>query len=152
MDIFVELRDLLEKLNSREIPYALCGGFALAVYNIARATQDIDLLIEDQSLSKIQELAEGIGYRFDRRPLVFKDGALQIYRLHKTEGEDFLVLDLLVVSDLTRPAWDTRRVVQTDFGPVHVVSPAGLIHLKSLRGSGQDQDDIRRLKDLPDEN
>jgi len=151
MDIFVELRDLLAKFNAENIPYALCGGFALAVYGIARATDDIDVLIEETSLPKIRAVAGDLGFRLNREPLLLKGGALQIHRLHKTEGEDFLVLDLLIVSDLTRPAWDTRRAVQTDFGPVHVVSPGGLIHLKSLRGSGQDQDDIRRLKELPDE-
>ena len=81
----------------------------------------------------------------------FRGGDVRIYRLHKTEGEDLLVLDLLVVTPATQAAWDSRREVETDFGKVQVVSPSGLIHLKSLRGSGQDQDDIRQLKELPNE-
>lgn len=77
---------------------------------------------------------------------------MKIYRLFKAAGEDLLVLDLLLVTPLTQPAWTTRRQMDTDFGPVQVVSRAGLIHLKSLRRSGQDEDDIRRLKELADEN
>jgi hypothetical protein len=137
MDIVKELEQLLRTLQAENVPYALCDGFALAVYGITRATEDIDLLIEESSLPKIRELGERLGFRFDRQPLVFKGG-----------GEDFLVLDLLLVSALTQPAWLARRAVETKWGVVHVVSPDGLIHLKSLRGSGQDEDDIRQLKQL----
>jgi hypothetical protein len=59
---------------------------------------------------------------------------------------------LLLVTPATQTAWDTRQCLETDFGSVQVLSPAGLIHLKSPRRSGQDEDDIRRLKDLTDEN
>lgn len=48
-------------------------------------------------------------------------------------------------------AWASRHEVTTDFGPVQVCSPAGLIHLKSLRRSGQDEDDIQRLKEIHNE-
>lgn len=147
MDIVLELQNLLEKLHAGKVPYALCGGFALAVHGIVRATEDIDLLVEKRSLPKLRAVAESLGFRFNRQPLLFREGTLQIYRLHKTDGEDSLVLDLLLVTALTRPAWTTRQQVESDFGTVSVVSPAGLIHLKSLRGSGQDQDDIQRLRD-----
>ena len=69
----------------------------------------------------------------------------------KIEGEDLLKLDLLLVTPSTQLAWDGRRTMRTELGDLHVVSPAGLIHLKSLRRSGQDEDDIRKLKELPDE-
>jgi hypothetical protein len=151
MDIVKELEQLLRTLHAENVSYALCGGFALAVYGITRATEDIDLLIEENSLPKVRDLGERLGFRFDRQPMVFKDGGVQIYRLHKTEGEDLLVLDLLLVTAMTQPAWLTQRTVETNWGVVRVVSPDGLIHLKSLRGSGQDEDDIRQLKQLTDE-
>jgi len=151
MDIVVELQKLIEFLRREDTAYALCGGFALAVYGITRATEDIDLLVEEDSIAKLREATTTLGYRFDARPMSFRGGDVRIYRLHKTEGEDLLVLDLLVVTPATQAAWDSRREVETDFGKVQVVSPSGLIHLKSLRGSGQDQDDIRQLKELPNE-
>jgi hypothetical protein len=46
VDLFEELRALLEALRRENLPYALCGGLAVAVYGITRATEDIDLLIE----------------------------------------------------------------------------------------------------------
>ena len=151
MDIFEELRQLIEALRRDDVPYALCGGLALAVYGITRATEDIDLLVEESALARVRAVAERQGFRFDPQPMVFKAGGVKIYRLFKTAGQDFLLLDLLLVTPLTQPAWETRRQVDTDFGPVRVVSPAGLIHLKSLRRSGQDEDDLRQLRELPDE-
>jgi hypothetical protein len=151
MDLFEELKNLLGSLRREGVPYALCGGLALAVYGITRATDDIDLLVEERSLAQLRAVAEQLGFRFQPQPLVFKDGGVKIYRLFKTAGEDFLLLDLLLVTPLTHPAWDGRREVETEFGPVRVVSPAGLIHLKSLRRTGQDEDDIRQLRQLNDE-
>ena len=48
--------------------------------------------------------------------------------------------------------WETRREVEWEAGKLWVVSREGLIALKSLRGSGQDKDDIRQLKENNDEN
>jgi hypothetical protein len=148
MDIYEELRSLVAKLREEQVPYALCGGLALAVYGITRATEDIDLLIEERSLSKVRAVAElqQQGTWIETKAKV--QGAVIIHRLFKTVGEDSLVLDLLLVTPLTQPDWATRRQAETDFGLVQVVSPAGLIHLKKLRKSGQDQDDIRRLEEL----
>jgi hypothetical protein len=149
MDIYDELRKLLQRLERDRVPYALCGGLALAVYGIVRATEDIDLLVEEPILPRLRALAEVLGFRFDPKPLVLRGDQITIYRLFKISGEDVLLLDLLLVTDLTRTAWATRQPLETAFGPVHVVSPGGLIELKTLRRSGQDEDDIRKLKELP---
>jgi hypothetical protein len=41
--------------------------------------------------------------------------------------------------------------VEWEGGTLSVVSPEGVIILKSLRGSGQDQDDIEYLRSITDE-
>jgi len=151
MDLFQELQNLLDALRRDAVPHALCGGLALAVHGFVRATEDIDLLVEERVLPKLRASVEPLGFRFDPHPMVFQNGGVILYRLLKTAGEDFVLLDLLLVTPMTQPAWDTRRVVETEFGVLTVVSPAGLIHLKSLRRSGQDEDDIRQLKSLNDE-
>jgi hypothetical protein len=148
MDIYQELQTLLASLRHENVCYALCGGLALAVYGITRATQDIDLMVEESALPRVRAVAERLGFRFDPGLLLFREGQIRIQRMFKT---DYLVLGLLLVTPLTESAWRTRQQVETEFGPVTVVSPAGLIGLKSLRQSGQDQDDIRRLKELTDE-
>src|SRR5213594_3836813 len=114
MDIALELQKLLERLRTEEVPYALCGGPALAVYGITRATEDIGLLVEERTLPQLRPVAERLGFRFNPQPLVLKDGGMKIYRLFKAAGEDLLLLDLLLVAPLTQPAWDSQRELETE--------------------------------------
>ncbi|HEV7426971.1 MAG TPA: hypothetical protein VGQ46_11435 [Thermoanaerobaculia bacterium] len=57
------------------------------------------------------------------------------------------MLDLLLVTPAFEKVWRDRATIESDFGPISVVSREGLIELKSGRMSGVDQDDIRRLRD-----
>ena len=95
----------------------------LWLFTASFATEDIDFLVEEHSLPRIRELTQQMGFRWNSTPL-------------------------LLVTPSTAPAWASRHEVTTDFGPIRVCSPAGLIHLKSLRRSGQDEDDIQRLKEV----
>jgi hypothetical protein len=45
MSLYSEFQQIIDAMDSNGIPYALCGGLAMAVYNLPRATMDIDLLI-----------------------------------------------------------------------------------------------------------
>ena len=148
MDLFQALPRVLEALRQSGVEWALCGGFALAAHGIVRATEDIDVIAEEGSLPRIRDAIARLGFRAHRRVMVFKSGRVRIQRfikLQPKEGEP-LILDVLSVTEATRPAWETRKPLETGFGAVPVVSRAGLIQLKSLRASGQDLDDIEQLK------
>jgi hypothetical protein len=153
MDILDELNSLTEKLGEKKIDYALCGGLALAIYALPRATLDIDILIEPRRLETTKEIAHQLGFTLKAKPMTFHDGRIQIHRLTKIEpgSEESLVLDILLVTPGIREAWDNRITVEWDRGKISVVSPEGLILLKSLRKSGQDQDDINYLRSILDE-
>jgi hypothetical protein len=148
MDLFDELKLLLDALRRERVPHALWGGLALAVHGFIRATEDIDLLVEPSALAGLRAAVEPLGFRFDPVPMTFRGGGVTIYQLMKTVGSDFVLLDALMVTPATQAAWDSRDSVPSEFGWVDVVSPAGLIALKKLRASGQDQDDIRQLQKL----
>ena len=139
---------MIEALRAPGLDYALCGGFALAAYGIVRATEDINLMVEESDLERLRDIVQPMGFWLQAQPLVFKDGQIRIFRLVKTEpaSPDFLILDALTVTPATKPAWESRRSVETEFGQVSVISPRGLIELKTLRGSGQDLDDIEKLR------
>ncbi len=83
----------------------------------------------------------------------FRDGAVKIHRLIKIDKDsgEHLGLDLLIVTPETKKAWDDRLTVEWEGDPLKVVSPQGLILLKSFRSSGQDQDDIEYLRSLENE-
>jgi hypothetical protein len=153
MQIIDELRAVTAKLGEEGIPYALCGGLAMAIYAMPRATLDIDLMIELDSLGRARRAMQDLGFTLNAAPMEFRSGAVQIFRLCKLEHgvEEELLLDLLIVTPETREAWGSRQEVQWGHGRVTVVSPQGLISLKSLRGSGKDRDDIKHLRSIVDE-
>ena len=83
----------------------------------------------------------------------FARGAIAIHRLSKKDEEtaDWVSLDFLVVTPRLKEAWETRCQIEWEEGRIWVVSREGLIFLKSLRASGQDLDDIKKLKEGADE-
>ena len=153
MDLLEELKKLSLKLDQAEIDYALCGGLAIAIYAKPRATLDIDIMIDPAFLSKTKNAAHELGFTLHSAPMEFHDGAVIIHRLVKIDADsgEHLVLDLLIVTPKTKKAWDDRLTVEWEGGPLKVVSPQGLILLKSFRRSGQDQDDIEYLRSLENE-
>ena len=108
MDLLEELKKLAAKLHSEGIEYALCGGLAMAIYAMPRATLDIDIMVEFGTLFRTKRAVEELGFSLSGAPMEFHDGKIQIYRLCKVEarsGEE-LVLDLLIVTPETRQAWE----------------------------------------------
>lgn len=149
LDLYEELRILVGKLQESKIEYALCGGLALAVYGLPRATIDIDLLITKDSLADVQTIAQELRYTLKAAPMEFAKGVIEIHRVSKIDPEsgDLFSLDFLLVTSEIDSVWRSRREVEWEDGKLWLVSREGLITLKSLRGSGQDLDDIQRLKE-----
>jgi hypothetical protein len=153
MNLFDEFLKLTDRFNNEKIEYALCGGLAMAVYAFPRATLDIDILIERETLAKVKKIAKELGFSFDAGLITFKEGSIQIYRLTKFDPDsgEPLALDLVLITQDIKEVWETRQWITWDEGKIPVVSPQGLIKLKSLRFSGQDQDDIKHLREIINE-
>jgi acetolactate synthase regulatory subunit len=153
MDILNELKTLINKLDEENIDYALCGGLAMAVYARPRATLDIDILIEPNLLETVKRVTRDLGFTLAASPMELHGGKIRIHRISKVEENtaEILALDLLIVTPEIGKAWDDRVEVEWEHGTIKVVSPEGLILLKSFRKSGQDQDDIEYLRSIIDE-
>ena len=153
MNLFDELKTLLARLDSEKVDYALCGGLAMAVHALPRATLDIDIMIDRQDLEKVKSIAWDLGFELDAGLMSFREGKVRIYRVTKIEKDsgETLVLDLLLVTETTSDAWNTRTRMEWDQGQLSVVSAEGLIQMKSMRRSGQDEDDIKHLRSIMDE-
>jgi hypothetical protein len=153
MDILEELKRLVERLDEERIQYALCGGLAMAIYALPRATLDIDIMIESDSLEKTSRAIDVLGFNLSAMPMEFHGGKVHIHRLSKIESGtgETLVLNLLIVTPEIRQAWESRTKVEWEGGTLSVVSAEGLVLLKSFRKSGQDQDDIQYLRSIIDE-
>ncbi|MFZ4694279.1 MAG: hypothetical protein ACOYMV_04050 [Verrucomicrobiia bacterium] len=151
MSLRQEMLQLVRALDAARLPYALCGGMAMAVHGWPRATMDVDLLVEEARLAEAKRLAGSLGFTHDAGEISLAAGRVRLCRLVKVVGEEFFPLDLLTVTPDLLPAWESRVQASTDDGPITVVSGEGLIRMKSLRESGTDRDDIRRLKGEPNE-
>ena len=147
LDLLEELRNVIERVDAAGLPYALCGGLAMAVHGYPRATVDIDLLVLVDDLERLEAAVRPLGFELPARPMSFKGGDVEIRRVSKVHSSgQVLSLDLLLVTPAIQAAWDARQTMEWDFGKITVVSRDGLIALKSLRGSGLDQDDIKHLR------
>ena len=147
-DLYDELSALIFRFERDNVPYALCGGMAMAVHGCVRATEDIDLLVPPEGLERALTAARAAGFDIGSPPATFAGGAVIMHRVSKAEpgAGDLLVLDLLVVTPATAAIWDSRIRADWEHGTLTVLSSDGLIALKSLRNSLQDRADIARLR------
>jgi len=151
IDIVEELKILISQLDERQIDYALCGGLALAIYDRARATADIDLLILAESLPDVIEIAKSSGYTIRGLDMSFSNGVIEIRRVSKIDQKIVLSLDMLLVTPQIQEIWDSRVQAEWEGGKLSVVSRHGLIALKKLSGRPQDLADISALaEDIDD--
>lgn len=143
-----EFTDFTNALNERQIDYAVCGGWAMAILGFPRATIDIDLLILSTDLDEVWQIAQSFGYDVEGLPLHFHDGKIEIRRISKIDKETktLITLDFLLVTDTLKEVWNARKLFQWNRGKVSSVSKEGLIFLKKLSGRLQDLADIERLE------
>jgi hypothetical protein len=149
LDLFDEFATLIGALEAAGTEYAVCGGLAMAIHGLPRATIDVDLLVPPSAAERVLACALGLDYTIPADPMSFAGGVVEIRRVTKIDAAsgDLLSLDLLLVTPAVERVWNERTRVRWERGELWVVSRQGLVSLKRLRGSGQDQDDIKRLED-----
>lgn len=156
LDLIEELEKLVDALAAASIPYALCGGLAVGVHGLARATTDIDLLVQPDDVLRIQAIAKSLGFDVPARRMVFRSGTPQentMQRVSKLDpvSNDLLSLDLLLVGSVHQQVWDERIEVPWRNATLWVVSREGLARMKRFAGRPQDLADIARLESTDDD-
>lgn len=148
LSLYDELKGLTLALTASGIEYAVCGGLAMAIHTLPRATVDMDLLVLTDDLDQVLQIARARGYTLSAKPMTFAQGQVEMHRVSKLDPDigDVLILDLLMVTPELRPVWEDRQEILWEGETLQVVSREGLIALKTLRLSGQDIDDIKRLR------
>ncbi len=142
-----ELSQIISALEDGGIEYAVCGGLALAIHGLARATLDIDILIQPESLEKTYKIAAEKEFDIRELDISFKERAVEIQRVSKIDSNgEVLSLDLLLVTPHVEDVWETRETIDFLGNKLSVVSRTGLIKMKTLAGRPQDLADIARLE------
>jgi len=148
MNIKDEMFSVTEALAKSGIDYALCGGMALIVHGYPRATRDIDLLIREVDLASAEQTLADVGYQLTSGIIPFDVGKpteRRIFRVTKTEGQDFLTLDLVLVSPFLADVWDDREIHRVGERTLCVVSRRGLGKMKRAANRPQDVVELQQL-------
>ena len=115
MKLYDELSAIVDALHAAEVPFALCGGLAVAVHGYVRATKDIDLLVPADSVDRAKAAVKPLGFSLPSLPMTFSAGtprARRVHRVNKIVGEDHLILDLLEISRDDDEVWTGRLVLE----------------------------------------
>jgi hypothetical protein len=150
IDLYDELKKIIEIFNREKVPYALCGGMAYSFYVEPRATVDIDFIISGDDFDKVQELLKPVGYEKMAQRMCFSDSKMVIDRLIKLMPEkgEYLLLDFILSEPLPEQSvWSDRNCIKWRGQNLWLVSRQALIYLKGMRNSDQDKVDIKRLKE-----
>ena len=147
MTLIEDLSALVRALDEAKVEYALVGGLAVAVWGVARATKDIDLLVEKADAERAASVAKGCGFTLDAFPMEFDDG-MEMRRLNKVETDGtLLTVDFLLVGPAQQTVWEGRQRVPFQTGSISVASREGLIAMKLSAGRAQDLADVQKLRE-----
>lgn len=150
------LRRICEILRAHEIPFAIVGGYAVALHGVVRGTLDVDLItvLSEENLTQLQLALEEIGLR-PSLPLNAKElyANLDKYRNDRNLlAWNFInpnrmreVLDVVLTEDVRN--METQKIT-TDFGFVETLTIDSLIAMKSRANREQDTKDIVALREL----
>lgn len=143
-----ELALIVRRLDDCQIPYALCGGLAVALHGYVRATKDIDLLVQSKDVELILQTVEEIGFNLEGGTIPVGFGEThpcEVRRVSKVTGKRLTTLDLIVVNPPLEAAWNSRERVSWDGQPLWTVSRDGLGIMKRLARRPSDLNDLQNL-------
>ena len=148
MNLLNEFLDIIAQLNAAKIPYAICGGWALAIHGVPRFTRDIDLLIRPEDFSIVVAIAVQGGFdpAVESLSLEQIDGSrCEVRRLNKFQGNDHYVFDVILAQVSLEPIWASREIFAWQGRQISVCSAIGLARMKRLASRPQDLVDIQSL-------
>ena len=150
------LTEVTAALAQARIPYALVGGYAVALHGAVRGTVDVDLVIRlrESDLRRVERVLNDLGLR-SRLPLAAAD--VFAYREEYIRNRNLTawsfvngsrpseIVDVILTHDVDDMQVTTKRVRGRT---VRVASIADLIEMKKDTGRPQDREDVRVLEKL----
>lgn len=148
------LTQVTRALNAAKIPYALVGGYAVALHGAVRGTVDIDLILEIslKTFKKVELVFNQIGLE-SRLPIKAED--VFYFRKEYVEKRNLIawsfvdprnpvrIVDIIITLDLS----DVSRIKKSISGhPVFIISIEDLIKMKKASGRPQDLSDVSALE------
>jgi hypothetical protein len=138
------------------VPYAIAGGYAVALHGAVRGTVDLDLVIRLRAADfrKTEKVLIGLGLQ-PRLPITasevfeFRDEYIRNRNMRDwtfvNPARPSEIVDVILTEDLAR--LKTSRI-EVQGQALRVVSIADLIRMKQGTGRPQDEEDVRALRKL----
>lgn len=147
---------ITQAFDNANIPYALVGGYAVALHGAVRGTIDVDIIItlSQKSFKDTESLLLQLGLQ-PRLPISAQD--LFEHRTRYIQEKNLVAwsfvnpdkpsecLDIIITEDLS-----LKKVVSKHVGEqtIRVLEKNDLIAMKRLSGRPQDMEDIKALEAL----
>ena len=143
-------------LEKNQIPYALVGGYAVALHGAPRGTIDVDFIVrfEEQDFINLQSALDSIGLK-PRLPVTAK----QVFQFRKEYIEErnliawsfvnpnnpIETVDIIITKNLSDCSTINKNLGNSS---IKVLSKKDLIKMKQESGRAQDLLDIKALERL----
>lgn len=148
MNLYDEFFSIVARFNKLGIRYAVVGGIALAFHGRPRFTRDVDLLVHHKDVDVLKMALERLGYAETAEPWTLPGTPLILRRFLKVEGQDEIMIDVLLASDDAHLRIIKDAVAaESEIGFVPVAARRDIIWMKRSRNSDQDRVDISELEE-----
>lgn len=151
------IHSVCEALEKAGVPYAIVGGYAVALHGAVRGTVDVDIAIQ-WSLKNLQN-AEKALKKMGLISLVPIDStSLFHFRIEYIEKRHLIAwnfydpsnplnqVDIVINYDLKNIRH--TKTIHTSAGKIRILSLKDLIEMKKASGRPQDLEDIKALENL----
>lgn len=158
----MHLFELFQALFQNQVRYLICGGMAINLYGIPRATADLDIVLdfEEQNLRNFLKTITEFGYQ-NSIPLSILDLVEKEKRRNLIKDKNLIALSFFsstfqlvtldVLVDLPfdfDSLWENKTIRNSSKTPIYLVSVEDLAGLKNYSNREQDKLDIESLKKL----
>lgn len=162
MEIF---KRLFDALNKGGVEYLVCGGIAVNLYGIERATADIDLAVklDENNLRAFVGVARQLGMKPkmpvktediidpEKRREWSKDKNMVVFSLYD-EQNPFFLLDVFIEEQFDfQEVYGKRHIIMHGDIAIPVMPMDALIEMKNRTGRPQDNADVFYLRKIMEE-
>jgi hypothetical protein len=151
------IHDVCLVLEKAEVPYAIVGGYAVALHGAIRGTIDVDVVIEWslKNLQTTEKAFKQIGLislipitaenLFHFREEYIQNRNLIAWNFHDPSNP-LNQVDIIVNYDLKSA--NKTKLIKSPSGTIRILSLNDLIKMKKASGRPQDLEDVKALSSL----
>ena len=150
------LQRIAKTFENANIPYALVGGYAVALHGAVRGTIDVDIIIslDKKTFENAEIILNNMGLQsrlpiqagelFDNRETYIQEKNLIAWSFVNPDNPMECV-DIIITEDIRKKNVDTKHLTQQD---IQVLSKSDLIAMKKKAARPQDLEDVKALEAL----